>query len=154
MRVVRARSLSYGQQISLWLVADLLRSLLGIGEGDGLEEIRATLSGAIPALLRHCTPETQAEAMDVLGEVVGLPAGSSPVGQAGAQIRRQALIRSLKLVLGALSQRAPTVLVLEDVHWVDDASADVLKEILRDVPGLRMLALVAQRPGWTAPWSE
>jgi len=30
----------------------------------------------------------------------------------------------------------------------------VLKEILSDVPGLRLLTLVAQRPGWTAPWSD
>jgi len=43
--------------------------------------------------------------------------------------------------------------VLEDVHWIDEASSEVLKEILGDVPGLRLLALVAQLPGWTAPWT-
>lgn len=75
------------------------------------------------------------------------------VVQAGPQIRRQALIRSLKLVLRALAARAPTVVVLEDVHWIDEASSEVLKEILGDVPGLRLLALVAQLPGWTAPWT-
>jgi adenylate cyclase len=154
VRVVRARCLSYGQNISLWLVADLLRSLFGIGEGDGLEEVRKALEVALLALLVRCDKDSQREALDVLGEVLGLPTGNSLVANAGAQIRRQALIRSLKLLLGALSERAPTVMVLEDLHWVDGASSEVLKEILGDVPGLRFLALVAQRPGWTAPWSE
>jgi adenylate cyclase len=154
VRVVRARCLSYGQQISLWLVADLLRSLFGIREGEGLEEVAAKIAVALPTLLARSDRETQATALDVLGEVLGLPAGDSLVAQAGAEIRRQALIRSLRLLLGALSERAPTVLVLEDVHWVDAASQEVLKEILSDVPGLRLLTLVAQRPGWTAPWSD
>ncbi|MDQ2925205.1 MAG: AAA family ATPase, partial [Acidobacteriota bacterium] len=34
IRVIRGRALSYGQEISLWLIADLLRGLFGIGEGD------------------------------------------------------------------------------------------------------------------------
>jgi tetratricopeptide (TPR) repeat protein len=92
--------------------------------------------------------------LDVLGEVLGLPPGNSLVANAGAQIRRQALIRDLRLALGALSERAPTVLVLEDLHWSDDASTQVLTEVLSDVPGLRLLVLAAHRPGWTAPWTD
>lgn len=154
IRVVRARCLSYGQGISLWLIADLVRSVCGIGEQDALAEVQATMTVVLPALLTRCPADSQAEALDVLGEVLGLPAGDSIVAHAGAEIRQQALIRSLKLVLAALSERAPTVLVLEDVHWVDEASQNVLKEVLSDVPGLRLLVLVAHRPGWTAPWSE
>ena len=154
IRVVRGRCLSYGQQISLWLIADLLRSLFGIREQDALDEVRAKLNAALPGLLARSDADAQAEAVDVLGEVLGLPPGSSLVAQAGAEIRRQALLRSLRLVLGALSERAPTVLVLEDLHWIDEASQDVLKEILPDVPGLRLVVLAAQRPGWTAPWSD
>jgi adenylate cyclase len=154
VRVVRGRCLSYGQGISLWLIADLLRSLFGIGETQALDETQGRLDGVLAALLTGCTEGTRAEALDVLGEVLGLPAGGSGVSRAGAQIRRQALTRSLKLVLRSVAERAPIVLVLEDLHWIDTASSEILKEILRDAPGLRMLALGAQRPGWTAPWSE
>ncbi len=154
VRVVRARCLSYGQGISLWLIADFLRSVFGIGEGERLEGVGARLATVLPGVLTRWDADGQAEARDVLGEVLGLPAGNSLVANAGAEIRRQALIRSLKGVLGGFSERAPTVLVLEDVHWVDEASQDVLKEMLSDVPGLRLLVLVAHRPGWTAPWSE
>ncbi|HEX8917018.1 MAG TPA: tetratricopeptide repeat protein, partial [Chloroflexota bacterium] len=154
IRVIRARCLSYGQEIPLWLVADLLRSFLGVAEQDTLDVVRHKLSVTTTGLLAEAGVEIQAEATDVLGEVLGLPPGKSLVTNAGAQIRRQALIRDIRLLLGALSDRAPTIVVLEDLHWIDDASADVLVEVLADIPGLRVLVMAAQRPGWTAPWSE
>lgn len=152
VRIVRGRCLSYGQEISLWLVTDLLRSLFGIKEQETLPAVTATLQGAIPALLSDT--ELRTEARDVLGEVLGLPIGESGVARAGPQVRRQSLIRSLRAVVGAISERAPTVLVLEDLHWIDNASQEVLAEVLADVLGLRVLVLAASRPGWTAPWSE
>ncbi len=47
------RCLSYGQEISLWLLADLLRSLFGLREQDGLEEIgeRSARSSALLGML-------------------------------------------------------------------------------------------------------
>lgn len=154
VRVVRARCLSYGQEISLWLVADLLRSIFGIREQDGLDEVRTKLRTAVPGILTGSDTETQAEALDVLGEALGLPAGGSLVANSGPQIRRQVLIRSLRRLLGAISERAPAILLLEDLHWIDEASQEVLREVLSDVPGLRFLVLTAQRPGWVAPWSD
>jgi class 3 adenylate cyclase/tetratricopeptide (TPR) repeat protein len=154
IRIVRARCLSYGQEISLWLLSDLLRSLFGIREQDGLDEVRMKLESVIRALLAGADETYQTEGMDVLGEMLGLPAGESLVTRAGPEIRRQALLRSLRLLLGTLSEGIPTILVLEDLHWIDAASEEVLKEVVADVPGLRMLVLVTQRPGWNAPWSE
>jgi tetratricopeptide (TPR) repeat protein len=93
-------------------------------------------------------------ARDVLGEVLGLPPGGSLVATAGPQIRRSSLIRSLGLVLGALAEEAPLVLVLEDLHWLDPASAEILEALLTEAAGRRLLVLATQRPGWSAPWSS
>ncbi|MGH2442294.1 MAG: AAA family ATPase [Chloroflexota bacterium] len=154
VRVLRARCLSYGQDISLWLVADLLRALFGIKEQDVMEEVALAVRAGVTRFLEASGEEIREEAIDVLGEVLGLPVGDSLVARAGAQVRRKSLIRNLRLLLRALSERAPTILVLEDTHWVDGASAQVITEMLSDVPGLRMLVLAAQRPGWTAPWTD
>lgn len=153
IRVLRARCLSYGQAISLWLIADVLRSLFGINEQDGAEEIRARLLPLLGMLLAEADQTSRDEAADVLGEVLGLPPGGSLVSQAGPEIRRHALIRSLRLLLAALAARSPGLVVLEDLHWVDQASQEVLQEIMSDLPGLRLLVVVTQRPGWTATWS-
>jgi len=152
VRVLRARSLSYGQEISLWLVGDFIRSFFGVKGQDTLMVVAAKLRGGIPPLLP--TVETATAALEVLGEVLGLPRGDSAVARAGVQIRRHALTRGLGAVLGALGERAGKVVVLGDLHWTDNPGRDVLAEILADVLGLRLLVLAAQRPGWIAPWGE
>lgn len=152
VRVVRGRALSYGQEISLWLAADLLRSVFGLKEQDTLVEVATKLRSVIPGLISQA--EARSEALDVMGEVLGLPIGESPVSNGGPQIRRQALIRSLRAVLGAVSERAPTIVVLEDLHWTDNASKEILTDVLADVLGLRVLVLAATRAGWSPPWSD
>jgi adenylate cyclase len=154
VRIVRGRCLSYGQGISLWLIADLLRDLFGVREQDTLEAVREKVTTAITALPAEGDPESRDEAVDVLGEILGLTPGTSMVANAGAEIRRNALVRSIRLVLGALSQRAPLVVIVEDLHWIDPASEGTLREVVRDAPGLRMLVLATHRPGWTADWSD
>jgi len=158
--VLRGRCLSYGQSISLWLISDLLRSLCSVREDSGLEELRDRMVATVEELLAACDAEDRAIAADVLGEVLGLPPAESLVTRAGPQIRRQSLIRILGLLLGALTEQQPLVLVLEDLHWLDTASQQILGELLPYVPGMRVLVLVAQRPdGYpaaglgAAPWA-
>lgn len=153
-QIVRGRCLSYGQEISLWLLADLLRSLCGMREEDGLEKIRRRVGTLVDSLLTGCPTESREEAIDVLGEVVGLSPGNSLVATAGPEIRRAAFIRSLRLVFRALSERAPTLILLEDLHWIDTPSEEVLRDVLADLPGLRLLVVITHRPGWSPPWSK
>ncbi len=152
--VIQSRCISYGQDISLWLIADFLRSLISVGADDSLGIIRRNLDTAILELLSTEDEEARLEARDVLGEVLGLPPAESLVTRAAARIRRRSLVRGLRRIVGALSFGRPTILVLEDIHWIDPASKEVLSEIAVDVPGLRLLVLAAQREGWTAPWSD
>lgn len=154
VRVLRGRCLSYGQGISLSLIADLLRSALQLREDDSPAAISEQVTMTLTGLLQAFDREDQRESIDVLGEVLGLPALGSMVALAGPQVRRAALIRGLRRVLGALTEQSPVVLLLEDLHWIDRASQEVIVEAVLDVPGLRMLVLAAQRQGWSAPWSD
>lgn len=65
--------------------------------------------------------------------------------------------RLLDAVLQALQKyaaHAPLVLAIEDVHWIDRASADVLMHTVRGLDGLRALMLVTYRGSETAGRSE
>ena len=162
VRLLRGRCLSYGQGISLWLIADLLRSLVRLQEDEVSDTIRKRVTSTVTEVLQACDGEDRREAIDVLGEVLGLPAGGSIVARAGPQIRRAALIRSLRRVLKALTEHTPVILVLEDLHWIDQASQDVIAEVVAGAigvtPGLPILVLAAHRQGayplGAAPWSE
>jgi len=153
-RIARGRCLSYGQSVSLWLIAELIRSLCSIPEDAGLDLVKERIAVTIDDVLSDCDETDRAIARDVLGEVLGLPPGDSLVAHAGPQIRRQSLVRALRLVLTGLTSRGPVALVLEDLHWSDSASNDIMAELLVEVHEVRILVLAVQRPGWTAPWSE
>lgn len=166
--VVRGRALSYGRDLSLSLIADAVRSLLHVSvaaasadipsAGDASpavpDSLAESLVSTVERLLAAENDETRAVAIDVLGEVLGLPQTPSPLTASDPQTRRQALVKTLQLILLACGERAPSILLLDDLHWIDAASAEVLTGVLSDLPGLRLLVLAAHRPGWSAPWSE
>ncbi len=50
-------------------------------------------------------------------------------------------------VIAELSGSRPTVLVVEDVHWADDATVDVLRYVVRRLPELPVLLVLSFRDG-------
>lgn len=48
-------------------------------------------------------------------------------------------------VIQELGERAPTILVLDDVHWADEATLDVLRLVARRLDSLRALLVVTYR---------
>jgi adenylate cyclase len=150
--VVRGRCLSYGESMSLHLVADLLRSLCQLGESDEVERARSHVDTMVDSLLAPHDDETRAAARDVLGTLLGLPPAESGVTHASPQIRRQTLVRSLQLVLSALSTFRPAVVLLEDLHWADTASLEMMEEVLRVLNDRRAIVLDTHRPGREVAW--
>lgn len=45
-----------------------------------------------------------------------------------------------------------SVIVFEDLHWLDEASAEFLSALVAAVAGTRTLLLLNYRPGYQAPW--
>ena len=48
-------------------------------------------------------------------------------------------------LMGELRTRAPTILVIEDLHWADDATLDVVKLLVRRIEGAPALILASYR---------
>ena len=63
-------------------------------------------------------------------------------GAAGSQA---ALFEQMQAFLTALTRRHPIVLILEDLHWSDPASLELLRFVSRNVAGLRALLVVTYR---------
>ena len=51
-----------------------------------------------------------------------------------------------------MSETAPLVLVIENMHWVDTASEELLAHLAAGLPGHRILLVLTSRPGYAAPW--
>jgi DNA-binding CsgD family transcriptional regulator/tetratricopeptide (TPR) repeat protein len=113
--------------------------------GDGLpyapivEALRGLLGevgvGAVRELVGPSWPEL-ARLLPALGEPEAGPAGQA------AQARLFELLLGL---LGRLGEQAPLVLVVEDLHWADRSTRDLLAFLVRNLRRERVLLVVTYR---------
>lgn len=75
-----------------------------------------------------------------------LPAAVLAADQAGEELTSQsAIFARLRDALAALAARQPLVILLDDLHWSDPASLDLLRFLGRDLADLPLLLLVTYR---------
>src|SRR2546428_2998260 len=79
-----------------------------------------------------------------LSRLLGLHAGDEPV-PAPEEVKRESFEAVTRLVLGA-SERAPVVVLLEDMHWIDDPSRELLESLVGRVAAAPAMVLVTHRP--------
>lgn len=151
-QLFRGRAHPHSQNLPYGLLRDLLASHFGIGDGDSLADARGRLAaGIVPLFEADDGPAMAQGHADILAHLVGLDASDSPHVQAIAGDARQLRNRAFHVVAQMFRRLArrdarPLVLALEDLHWADDASLDLLDllaELDADVP---MLVIALTRP--------
>src|SRR6266404_874280 len=142
---------SYHLNSAFWPVLDWFRRTLRL---DG----RARSPGGGEALAGVIGPLDldMAVAMPVLGAFLDLPGSDryAPADTAAPSFRRQ-LIDVLVKVVGGMAQRQPLLLVVEDAHWIDPSTLELLQQLQEQLSTARLLLLITARPefrpGWTYP---
>jgi DNA-binding NarL/FixJ family response regulator len=82
-----------------------------------------------------------------LARVLPSAAGSRDVALGGLQDERFRAHRAVRALLVGLAARTPVVLVLDDVHWADEASLELIVHLLRRPAPARILTALAFREG-------
>jgi tetratricopeptide (TPR) repeat protein len=142
----------------------LLRSLLalqcGVADTDSADVAKRKVVDALsPWFAEHGgRGERQAQ---LIGQLSGLEFADSPTvkGLDPRSLRDQALM-ALRAYLQALAAQGSSlpVLVVEDLHWADDSSLDLLQHLLAHADELPLALvmtarppLLARRPDWVKP---
>lgn len=144
-RWAEGRCLSYGQGLAYHLLVDLLRSLLGVPEAAGEAETRTALHALSDELFAHAAPEVY----PYLGHLLSIrleEAAAEQVSVLDPQALQAQYLAAVRRLLGALAARQPLVLVLEDLHWADPSSIDLLVKLLPLASAAPVLLCMATRP--------
>ncbi|MGZ6201502.1 MAG: AAA family ATPase [Thermodesulfobacteriota bacterium] len=115
----------YSQNIPYFPLIDLLNRTWQIEEGDSPEKVRGKIESGIENLVGK-----KQDALPFIGSLYSLSypeiEGVSP------EFWRSGLIKAVQAILSALTQSGPTVICLEDIHWADPSSLDLLRSILSE----------------------
>jgi tetratricopeptide (TPR) repeat protein len=139
------RSPAYGEGISYWALAEMVRGRAGIAESDdaatATTHLHETLVEWMPDEQERTWVEPRVAALLALEE---MPAGS-----------RDELFAAWRTFFERIAERGPAVLVFEDIQWADDGMIDFIADLLdrlRNVPlfvvTLARPELYERRPGW------
>jgi class 3 adenylate cyclase/tetratricopeptide (TPR) repeat protein len=95
---------------------------------------------------------SDAAALPLLAELLSIPAdGLAPLSLTPAQ-RKAATIALLVDEIVRLGETEPALLVLEDAHWVDATTLELMTQLADSIGRARLLAVVTARPDFTPPW--
>jgi class 3 adenylate cyclase len=150
----RGRSLPYGDGVSFWALAEIVKAQVGILETDTVEIAEQKLRNALATAITE-PPDAQWVERH-LRPLVGLSADGAVRGD-----RRAEAFAAWRRFIAALAVGGPLVLVFEDLHWADEDLLDfveTLVEWLGDVPLLVLCTarpdLLQRRSAWAAGRSD
>jgi DNA-binding winged helix-turn-helix (wHTH) protein len=136
---------SYGQATPYLPMRELLRRHCGITADDSPATIRARVRQGLEEV--GLDPGEEAPYLLRLLEVSGEPELTAMRSPEAIRARTIAILVQLTLQ-GA--RRRPLVLEVENLHWIDPSSEEVLSTLVERLAGAAILLLVTYRPGGTA----
>ena len=68
--------------------------------------------------------------------------------------RRERVLDALVARLEALTRDRPLLLVVEDSHWIDPTTEELISRFVGRMSRLRVMALVTFRPEYNPPWAQ
>jgi class 3 adenylate cyclase/tetratricopeptide (TPR) repeat protein len=146
--VFESTTLSHGEATPYFPIATLLRRLLEIDAAASPREVRSRIVRRLTALDVPPVPHFAA-----LAALYGANTGDRQWEALDPPQRHRSTLEAVKALLLAQARVQPLVLVVEDLHWIDAESQDVLDHLVRALSGSRMLLVVEYRPEYSNEWT-
>jgi predicted ATPase/class 3 adenylate cyclase len=167
-RVLQGHCPPYGEGITYWPLIEILRSLLHVQDGESVETLQKRFIEFVRETLTAAKRNESAEEIaDTILRSIGtglsgrvsthekpgdwgrrkreLQPGphASSLKQGGTQVT---LLRAWRVLLEALAQQQPLIVVVDDLQWADEALLDLLEYLNERISAVPILFLCPARP--------
>jgi class 3 adenylate cyclase/tetratricopeptide (TPR) repeat protein len=145
------RGSPYTQDSAFYPVLEAQRLRLGITADTTAAEKLARLEAGLTAAgfeLTHAAP--------VLARFHALPVAEDRSGDlepSPEALRKKTLALLVEWLL-RLGRQQPAILLVEDLHWVDPSTLELLGQLLEQLPAEHVLVLFTYRPDFEPPWGR
>jgi DNA-binding SARP family transcriptional activator/tetratricopeptide (TPR) repeat protein len=131
VRILRGRCLSFGRDMSLWPIIEMLSGAAGVAFDHPSQQVHKKISKLLEGLDDADFVERQ------LTGLLGLTETASAADELFWAIRR---------FLEALGRDRPVIAIVEDAHWADTALLDLVEHVATWTRGAPLLLIITGRP--------
>ena len=147
-----ARALSHGRMLPFHAIVELARGLFGVDQDASATDIRSAVGRGLAS-----SQPVDPIALAFWLELLGAPDPALAPSELEPEARRTRLFQSLCDLIQARARREPTLLWVEDLHWLDPASEAALEMLTgrllaADSADCRALLLATTRPEYRPSW--
>ena len=148
-KVLEAFSVSHGKAGAYLPVIDLLHSYFEISSEDDARKRRERVNGKVLTLDRSLE-----DAIPYLFALLGIGEGEDPLAQMDGQIKRGRTLDAIKRIVLRESLKQPLIVVLEDLHWIDEETQALLNLLADSIGTAKVLLMVNYRPEYHHKWGN
>src|SRR5262249_36981552 len=143
------RSLEYYQNTALFPLVDLFQRLLRF---EAQETPDAKFEKLEHALSQYRLPLE--ESVPLFAPLLSLPIPDAhyPPLNLSPQRQRQKTLETIVAILLELAERQPVLFILEDLHWIDPSTLELIGILLDQTPTASLLVLLTCRPHFQPAW--
>jgi class 3 adenylate cyclase len=135
--------ISFGRNISYFPFIDLIKRTFGVDDSDDDDRIIQRLDDGTADW-----EETTRATVPYLKFLLNVDAGNPAVTVMDPVERRAGIFDALCALLIEESRESPLVVVVEDLHWIDDKSDKALAVLVEVVVSVPVLLILSHRPGY------
>ena len=147
LRVYQARAVAHGRNIPFLPIIDLFRSCFAITSRDDDRSARGKIAERLASL-----GEELSGALPLLLDFLGVAEPEQAAVDLGPEARQHLLLGVMRRLVASSDPELPTVTMIEDLHWLDAASDELLGHLVDGLSRTRNLLLVTLRPEYDAEW--
>ncbi|MDQ6660774.1 MAG: AAA family ATPase, partial [Chloroflexota bacterium] len=163
--VLQGRCPPYGEGITYWPLVEILRTLLKVENTESYESIKNRLTEFVQETLSKAnrTEDALQVAQDIARSVGGGPGEKSNESRSGSVENRERqrnthsknpeqsslhtdIMRAWRVLLEALAQLQPLIIIIDDLQWADEALLDILEYLTDRITTGPVLFLCPARP--------
>ncbi|MGH2635590.1 MAG: ABC transporter substrate-binding protein [Actinomycetota bacterium] len=142
---IEGRCVSYGESMTYWPFRDLLRSWLGVLADEPELRLRVALRRSLERLFGRRVGEVY----PYLGAMLGLtlePEAQQRLAELSPEALQFRTFEVLRELIARLAVDGPVAVALEDLHWADVTSLQLLERLMADTEVSALLLVLTSRP--------
>jgi class 3 adenylate cyclase/tetratricopeptide (TPR) repeat protein len=144
---LEGKCLSYSRGVAYHPIIDLLKGQFDIRENDGDPDIRDKVQRGLKGLRIE-----EKTSLPYFLELLSVQDSGIDQIAMSPEGKRDQLFQALNRLVLKGSEIQPLILAVEDLHWIDQSSEEVLKDLMEHIAGSKILLIFTYRTEYIHTW--